>query len=63
MWMPRSRVRRVPFALPLKLPMPLMSMFGASGSAATPFSMLRVPTRTRASFTSVGRITDTSCAV
>ena len=26
----------------LGVPMPLMSMFGASGSAATPFEMLRV---------------------
>ena len=30
-WKPRSRVRRCPLALPLKLPMPLMSMFGRIG--------------------------------
>ena len=41
-WTPRSRVTRVPLELPLKEPMPLTLMLGAS-SFETPLEMPRWP--------------------
>jgi hypothetical protein len=53
----------LPFALPLKLPMPLSVMFGVSGFAETALLMPREVKRNRTSLTACRPRIETICVV